>query len=346
MPILGGFTRFRQWQFSAAQSAHGTASTPTKVKPWRGTPDINPNWTDIDDVDMGSVDTVLDPYRTGTDVTATLEGPADFNSMHLVGAAGIRGAVAPSASGTANTWTYTGLSTTATTLSRFTASWGDDVTADGTRMWDGVIESIELSGNEDLGPLRISTQWFFGSVNTRVAPVSGLVIGSNFPLMMLADASVYLNNTAATIETTQISDAVHNVRVRITNTIDRKRFANGSNSRFAVDDYGFSAREIEAEITFAKTADIVQGSSSEIAKWISADPVNRFLSIAIVSPTVIPGSATPYSFNLRLPLTWRTRGDGEIGGNTTVTLTGRGKYDSTLAYAIRWSVVNAQTTLP
>jgi len=45
-----------------------------------------------------------------------------------------------------------------------------------------------------------------------------------------------------------------------------------------------------------------------------------------------------------MPLVYTTRADGEIGGNTTVTLTGTALYDSSLGYAIRAVVVNALTS--
>ena len=74
MSPIAGFTRFRQWAFSAAQSAHGTAATPAEAVPWRGTLNVEPNWTDNDSADVGSIDEFLVPYRVHTDSTATLSG--------------------------------------------------------------------------------------------------------------------------------------------------------------------------------------------------------------------------------------------------------------------------------
>jgi hypothetical protein len=343
---IAGFTRFRQWAFSAAQSAHGTAATPSGAFPWRGTPAIDPHWTDIDNVDVGSIDTVMDPYRTSTDTTATLVGPLDYDSIPLIGNAGIRGAVAPTGA-TAKTWVHSGLSLTATTLDEVSAQWGDDFGQDDMRFRDGVIESIEWSFGEDLGPWQVSTQWYFGSVDVHVTRVAGLTVASNLPLVFGADTALFIDNTAGGIGVTQISDALHSANIKITNTIDKKRFANGSNSRFAVAGYGLAMREIEAEFTFAKTTAIAGFvATSELRRWLAGDPVTRFLSVVATSTKSIPGTATPYSWTLNLPGTWRTKGDAEVDNNSVITLTMKGKYDPTLGYPIRSTVVNGNGALP
>lgn len=344
MPIAG-FSRFRQWAFSAAQSAHGTAATPSGALPWRGAPVIDPHWTDIDNVDVGSIDPVLDPYRVGADITATLVGPLDYDSIALIGNAGIRGAVAPTGGGAAKTWVHTGLSTTVTTLDEISAQWGDDYGKDDSRFRDGVIESIELSFDESLGPWQVSTQWYFGYVDPHVTRVSGLQVPSNLPLVFGADTALYIDNTAAGIASTQISSALHAANIKITNLIDKKRFANGSNTRFAVAGYGLAQRTIEATFTFAKTDAIAGFSASELRNWLAADPVTRFLSVQATSTKNITGS-TPYSWDLRLGGTWRQKGDAEVGNNSVITLMLRGKYDATLGYPIRSTVVNGNAALP
>ncbi len=345
MSPIAGFSRFRQWAFSAAQSAHGTAATPSGAFPWRGTPTVNPNWTDIDDVDVGSIDPVLSPYRMALDTTATLAGVLDYDSIPLIMAAGVRGGVTGSAAGAAITWTHAGLSTTATTLDEFSASWGDDYGQDDFRFSDGVIEEIEFTMSDDLGPWRVSTQWYFGSANPAVTkPV--VTLASNLPLVFGADTALFINSTSGAIGSTQVTNALHSARIRIRNTIDKKRFANGSNSRFAVAGYGLASRDIEAEFTFAK-ADAITGfaSTSEVRQWLNADPVTRYLSVVATSREIVTGS-TPYSWTQNLPLTWRTRDNGELGGNSTVTLMGKGRGDVGLGYPYRSVVVNKNATLP
>lgn len=342
---IAGFLRFRQWAFSAAQSAHGTAATPSGAFPWRGTPETNPNWTDIDDVDVGSIDPVLSPYRLHQDNTVTLEGPLDFDSIPLPMAAGVRGGVTPTGS-TAKTWTHTALATTATTLDEFTASWGDDFGADDARYVDGIVEQLTFTMPEDLGPWRISSQWYFGTIVPHTTKPA-VTLGSNLPLVMGADTQLFINNTAGAIGTTTVVDAFHSAEVTITNEIDKKRFANGSNTRFAVNGYGLASREITAEFTFAKTTAIAGfASTSELRQWLSADPVSRYIELVTTSTKNIPGTSTAYSWSQRFHGTWREKTDGEMGGNSTVTLAFRGQYDSTLGYAYRSTVVNANASLP
>lgn len=344
MPVIGGQTRFREWGFSAAQSAHGTPATPSGKFPWRGTPDINPNWTQIDDVDVGSIDPVLPPYRMQLDTTATLEGPLDYDSIPLVMNGGVRGGVTPTG-GPAYTWAHQALSLTSTTLDEFSAQWGDNYGGDDVRLRDGVIEEITFTMPDDLGPWRVSTQWYFGYAAHNVTKAAINPLGSNLAWVFGADTALFIDSTSGGIGGTQISDALHAAQVRIRNTIDRKRFANGSNSRFAVAGYALASREVTAEFTFAKADAIVGMTSSELRNFLNADPVNRYLSIVATSPTIITGS-TPYSWTQRLHGQWMTKGDAEMGGNSTVTLAFTGRYDGGLGYVYRSSVVNANASLP
>lgn len=345
MPIAG-FTRFRQWAFSAAQSAHGTAATPSQAFPWRGTPDTNPNWEDVD-TDQGSIDPTTLPFRLHLDTTATLQAPraADFNSIPLVMSAGVRGGVSPTGGGAAKTWVHTALSLTATTLDEFSAQWGDDFGADDVRFKDGVIEQIEITFPEDLGPATISTNWYFGSVDPHVTKVPNLVVSSNLPLIFGADTALFIDDAYTGIGGTQIADSLHSGRITITNTIDKKRFMNGSNSRFAVAGYGLGEREIEFEFTFAKTTAIAGFSGSELRDWLNATAVSRYLSLVTTSTEIITGS-TPYSWTQNFVGTWRTKSDGEMNANTTITLVGKGRYDASLGYAYRSTVVNSNAALP
>jgi hypothetical protein len=68
---------------------------------------------------------------------------------------------------------------------------------------------------------------------------------------------------------TQISSALHSASIKINTTIDKKRFMNGSNSRFAVAGYGVAERTIEAEFTFAKTDAIAGVSASELRNFLN-----------------------------------------------------------------------------
>jgi len=344
MPIQG-MTRFRKWQFGK-QSSLGTGVAATRRIPFRGTLDVNPNWTDQDEVDVGSIDPVLPAYRTQTDVTASLTATLDFHHIPMLLSAGLIGDVSGSAvGGGAYTWTHTGVSLTATELEYFTTEWADDVDADGYDAIDGIVESLEFSFDDDLGPWNVSADWRFGSVDHGVTPTAALNVASNLPLLFGADTELYIDDTSGAIGSTKITDALHSATIRIDNEIDVKRFANGSNSRFQVDGYGLSGREIMASFTFAKTDAIIGALDSEVTDWLNADPVNRYVKV-LVQSTQEAETGTPYSWDLRLSGTWRTRDDGELGGNSTVTLEMKGRYDAALTYPIRSVVTNTLAALP
>lgn len=345
MAPIAGFTRFRKWNFGK-QSVFGTSVAASRRLSFRGPLEYNPNWTDQEDVDVGSIDQALPPYRVGADITAALTGPLDYNMIPLLMAAGVRGGVSGSALGGGGyTWTHTGLSTTPTTLDYFTGEWADDVDDDGWKARDGVIESLEMSFDDTLGPWQVAAGWRFGYADHGVTPTAGLQISSNLPLVFGADTQLYINDSSGTIGNTQISDSLHAASITIENTIDLKRFANGSNSRFAIAGYGLSARAIRFSFTFAKASAITGAIGSEVAKWLTADPTNRYLKV-LAQSTQNAETGVPYSWDLRLSGTWRTRGDGERGGNSSVTLEGMGRYDLGLGYPIRSLATNTLAALP
>jgi hypothetical protein len=341
MPIQG-FSRMRLWQFGK-QSVHGTAVTPTRRVATRGVPTIEPNWTMQDGVDVGSIDPLLPDYRTQTDITATLTGALTYDDIPWLMAAGVRGGQTAVTSSSTYQWTHQALSLTATSLDEFTSEFADDVSSDGWKFKDGIVESIELSFDESLGPWQFSAGWRWGSADYGVTPTAGLAVGSNLPLVFGADTKLFIDSTSGGIGTTLIADALHRATVTVTNTIDVKRFAQGSNSRFSVGGYGLAGREITASFTFAKTSATV-GLASEAAKWLSADPTNRYVKLNATSPSIISG-VIPYSWDLFLAGAWTARADEEVGGNAVVTLTCRGRYDAGLGYALKSYAVNNRASL-
>lgn len=343
MSPIQGFTRNRSHQLGK-QSVHGTPVAASKRFHWQGLPDVNPNWTDLDNVDVGSIDTVLSPYRTQTDIQVAYSGPLDFNSIHVLMGAGVRGGVAATGS-TAKTWTHQALSLTATTLDELTDEWGDDVTGDGVRLSDGVFEDMEFSFDENLGPWQFTATGRYGAFDARVSQTSGLTVGSNLPLLFGADTQLFVDDSAGGIGGTVLTDTVHKGSIKIGNTIDQKRYANGSNTRFKIGGYGLAAREITGSFVFAKQTTIT-GSSGEVAKLNAAAAVMRYLKVLVTSTQVIPGTSTPYSWDVRIPCTWRVRAEEDIGGNSVIRLDFKGQLDSTLAYAFYSSVVNDRAALP
>jgi hypothetical protein len=347
-PIIG-YTRNRYHQFGK-QSALNTPVAATRRIAFRGVPDINPNWTE-QDVDTGSIDPVLPPYRVGMDITLPLTGVLDFHHIPLIMAGGVEGGVTPSGA-TAKTWVHTTSSLSATTLDSFTDEFADDVTnigsgppEDGMQMYGGVVERMEFGFDEEQGPWSVSADWRFAGVNAHVTPTASLEVGSNLPLVFGADTALYIDDASGGIGGTLIADSLHSATVAIENTFDIKRFAQGSNSRFQIDGFGLSGRTITATFRFAKTSQIVAALDSETVDWLNADAVNRYVRL-LTQSTNEADTGTPYSWTQDFSGTWRTRTDAEFGGNSVVELVLTGRYDSGLGHAYKSTVVNTLATLP
>jgi hypothetical protein len=241
----------------------------------------------------------------------------------------------------AKTWVFQAASLTADDFDYFTDYWGDDYTTDVISAGSGVVNSLELSFGEDLSAYEVSADWVYARAVLCTGFTGGLTIDDTPQWVYGADTEVYLDSAFGSIGTTKLTDAVHGATFRLNNNLDLKRYANGSNTAFQLAGYGRGEREIEVELVLAKT-------TATVAEFCTLDdrPVpNRFIEIKTTSSEIITGS-TPFSQSIRVPVRLVSRSDGEIGGNSTVTLTYRGFYSSDLGYALRVSVVNTLAALP
>jgi hypothetical protein len=92
---------------------------------------------------------------------------------------------------------------------------------------------------------------------------------------------------------------------------------------------------------------VLAKTAETVAEACTLDDIpvpERFIELRTTSPEIITGS-TPYSQSIKVSCYLISRSDGEIGGNTTITLTYRGRYDSDLGYVIRTDVVNTLASL-
>lgn len=339
MSPIAGFTRFRSHQWGV-QSVIGTAVAATRVMPYRGAIEVNPN-REIPDVDTGSLDPMLSPADGALEITASLEGPTYFNDAPYVYAAGIKGGVTPTGAGTAKTWVFQAASLTADPFEYFTDEWGDDTTAsDGITARGGVADGFTLSFGDDLGIFQTSLDMVYAGVSLATAETGALTIDTSGIPVYGADTEVYLDSAAGSIGTTKLVDAIHGASVQVANNLDQKRFANGSNSRFQLAGYGRGPRGITVTLTVAKTA----ATMAERATLDDTPVPNRYIEIKTTSTTEAQ-SGIPYSNSIRVPARLISATDGEIGGNSTIEFTYRGFYDSTLTYAWRSVVVNTLSAL-
>jgi hypothetical protein len=337
MPPFQGFIRFRRHQVGK-QSSFASNTTATRRLPFRGALVVDPARTDPD-VDVGSLDPVLAPFAGPLGVTGTWEGFAAFDDLPYIYSAGLKGGVTASGA-TAKTWTYQVASLTADDFDYFTDEWGDDVSSDFIIAGSGVIDSFELGFGDDLSAWNVQASTVYARAQIGTGPTGGLVIDDTPQWVYGADTEFYLDSAFGSIGTTKWTDTVHSATLRVNNNLDLKRFANGSNTRFQLAGYGRGAREIELEVVVAKSAAAI----AERATLDDTPVPERFIELRTTSPEIITGS-TPYSNSLRVSAYLISAEDGEIGGNSTITLTYRGRYDSDLGYVLRAVVVNTLASL-
>lgn len=305
---------------------------------------LNPNRTDPD-IDTGSLDPIIAPYVAAQEVTMQgAQGPATFNDLPIMYSAGIKGGVSPTGSaGVGYTWTYTAASLTADPFDYYSVQTGDD-TADsqgmGTLGFGGVINAFSLTMDDTLSPFQVSQDWICAGA-TYGNRTNSLNVDSAPAFVFGADTTVYLDSVAGSIGVTPIASAVRGIQLTVTNNLDQKRYANGSNTRFNLSDYGRGPRQIELVLTVEKTAAMI----TEATTLDDTPTPNRYIKIGTAS-TETAGGATKYSSNIFLPMRLYSWTEGEIGGNSNIQLTYHGFYDSTTTYAFKAVTVNSLSALP
>ncbi len=336
MPIQG-FTRFREHQVGS-QTAISSNAVATRVLPYRGPITVNPN-REQPDIDEGSLDPITAPFSGAKEIEGSWEGKLAYNDAPYLFAGLIKAGVTPTGA-TAKSWIFQAASLTADTVQLYSDQWGDDVLTDWINAGGGTIDSLELGFDEDLGAWDVNADLVYANADVGGGPTGGLTLDSAPTWVYGADTEVYVDTAFGSIGTTKWTDAIHGVSWNFNNNLDRKRFANGSNTRFNLAGYGRGAREIELELRVAKTAATIAERAT-----IDDDPAPaRFIETKISSPVIITGS-TPYSMTVRSPMRLMSAEDDEIGGNSVIVLTYRGFYNADLGYAIRAAVVNTLSAL-
>jgi hypothetical protein len=334
MPVSQGFVRLRKHQFGRQQTM-GTVVPATQAYLLTGVPTVDLAWTDPEG-DVGSRDPVAPPTRGAEDLTASKTIPTvQYNMLPLAMCGFFGGQEVPVGAGTAQTWTHTPASLTTDDPDLFTHEFGDDVLPDWYQFGDGIIESFEFSG-EDKGALTGSMNWRFatwastGSTDSPVVgtvPTPGLNVERDAAIIYLKDGAIYIADDPYDLfdPSTKIELALHSFVFRGDQEIDQKRLASGNQS-FGIDVYGPGARNLEIEAVYAKTAQTV-GLTSESDAWMSDAAVQRYIGLRFVSTVLAESPSTFYGWDVIMTARYYTREDGEIGGNTTVTLNAHANYD-------------------
>jgi len=341
MPIAG-FIRFRKHQWGINQSSITSNVAATRVMPYRGPIKYEPNRT-LPDVDTGSLDPILAPFFGAVQVSSSEGGKQAFDDLPYIYALGVKGGVTPTGSATGRVWTYQAASLTPDPFDYVTDQWGDDVTYDGITAGGGVINDWSLAFDADLSAFDINANLLYAraAFGSNAGFTGGLTIDAQPEWVYGAHTVVYMDTVAGAIGTSPLLSTVHAMSFSVNNNIDQKRFANGSNSGWELQGFGRGPREVEFKLTLAKT---IQSVSE--AQTLDDIPVpTRYFDIKTTSTEIIPGGTTPFSNSIRFPAYLVARDDGEIENNTTIELTYRGKYDATLAYALRCVVTNTLAAL-
>lgn len=333
---VSGLQRLRKLQIGY-QASFASNTSATKVLPYRGSIEIDPQLEDPD-VDVGSLDPVLAPFAGAASYTSDWEGKLAYNDAPDLWAGVLKGGVAPTGA-TAKQHVFQAASLTQDTFPYATYQWGDDVTTDWIHGGGSIIDELTMGFPEELSAWDVS----FTTIHARASfggPTGGLSVDQVPTWVYGADTEVYLDSVAASIGTTKLVDSVHRAEVQITANNDPKRFAMGSNTRFQITNFGRGQREIQVTIGVAKTAATI----AERQSIDDAPPPIKYIELRATSPVIITGS-TPYSQSIRLPVQLRTATDVEFGENNTgYEFVYSGRYDSTLGYAVRVVTVTTNNT--
>jgi hypothetical protein len=329
---IQGFIRFRRHQ--VGKETNFSSNTPaTRRLPFRGPIVVEPNRT-TPDVDTGSLDPWLPAFAGATDVTGTWDGKQAINDMPWIYGLGLKGGVTATG-GPAYTYTFQAASLTADSFDYVTDEWSDDVSSDSIVAAGGVINSWTETFGEDLSAWDISAELYYAKATYGAGLTSGLSVDETPEWAYGAHTVIYMDSNPAAIGITPLLDAVHGATYAVNNNLDRKRYAEGSNSGWILQGYGRGPRELEFTVRLAKTT-----ASVAEAQTLDDTPVpTRYFDVKTTSTELVSGTATPHSVSRRFAAELIGRSDSEIGGNSVIELRYRGRYDSTLGYALRNVVV-------
>jgi hypothetical protein len=293
--------------------------------PWRFAPSVDPHWTSPD-VDTGTLDPAIAPYRMAIDITGQATGPLAANDAPYLWAGLLKGGVSPSGpTDSAYTWTYDPASTSADVYELVSAEWGDEVTGDQFAYYDGIVDQLQLTFPQDLGPIQISADYRFGQL-TYPHTRQNLDVDTNPTWLYAADTTLSINDSAGTIGITPLTNTMHDASIQISANNDVKRFANGSNGNFNVAGYGRGARTMQTTFNLAKSA----AALAEFADWLNANPVERFVQLETISRVAL-GATSHAAQRIRFAGYWFTRTEGAVDSNTTAQLVCNHIYDPNLS---------------
>lgn len=340
MPLtpVAGVARLRAFQLGL-ESVFGTTVAATRRYPWTYTPTTNPNWTKTTN-DTGTLDLAVAPYAHQLDLTGTSVGELNSNDLPTLMSATIMGGLALTTSGTAKLLAATPASLTQDVFDTYTGQWFDDASGDAHTFGGGVIDSLTLDYPQDLGPIIATANWRFANLAYPGTPTGGLTVDSAPVPFYAGDTYFFVNDTSGAIGTTQLVSQVYGAQIQLSNNIDVKRFANGSNSMRNVQGYSRGERVLSISLTLAQAAAAI----AEAVKFIAASPTERYAEIRTTS-SVAASAGIPHQMRWRIPGYWFTRAEAQVNTNQAFTLAGQQIYDTGLAYPFRVDSTSTRAAL-
>jgi len=323
---MPGNIRFRALQLGN-QTTFGTPVAATRRLPWRFTPTLDPKWT-TPDVDTGTLDPAIAPYRMATEITGQAVGPLAADDAQALWSAFLKGGETPSGpTDSLYTWDYDPASTSQDVYELLTAEWGDETT-DVFRYSDGIVDQLTLAFPADLGPIQATADLRFGDYLYPHTFTPGLSVDTSPTWLYAADTTLSINDTAGTMGITPLTNTMHEASVVMSANTDVKRFANGSNNNFKVAGYGRGARTMQTTFTLAKSTQAL----AEVVKWLNDNPQERFVQLDTNSRRTV-GASSHAGQRIRFAGYWFTRSEGAQGSNSTVQLVCNHIYDASSGLA-------------
>ena len=332
-PQYAGLT-FRKWQFGIETSLGSNNTTVTYNPLVQGHPTLDTTWEDIPH-DPNQFESKILPVKTQERWNLPLTGAALFQTLPFWFQGVIQGGVTPTGSGTAKTWTFTPNQTT-DDMATYKAEYG--VTSG--HVWGGngvVINSLELTFPETGGMWEMSIDAMGNSFGSNAAFTSSIDIDTVPSVLLGAFTKVYIDETPGAIGGTQITGALRRGSVKFGFAAVEPKILDGDG--FQYDAIGRGMRETEVTLVFEQTT----ASRTEVLHYLRNHVTTakmRYVRLVVLGNIISGAGGGQESLTLDLPGVWMTAGFDEIGQNIVYTLTGKVKYDSTLARGLRAIVVN------
>jgi hypothetical protein len=198
----------------------------------------------------------------------------------------------------------------------------------------GMVNSATIRFSPDDAPYWEMDVELMGRTLTQTA-MTGSIAERTRELIKAPGTKIYIDS--ATIGTTQVTGRFIGGSVTINNNLDFKSFAEDETAP-AANKVGRGDRTVDAQFAFEFDSD------AEFLNFRSATPVERFIRIEREGATI----HTTVKKRIRLDLNgyWTSVEPGYRNNNKILTFSLGARYNTTSAYALSASVVNALSTLP